>query len=67
LSDAQGALTAKLLASPGWILLGAGLLTALALGGIALTHSQFLPPVYDGRLVVEVSAPPNTSLEAMRD
>jgi len=67
LKDAQGALTAKLLARPGWILLGAAVLTALALGGIGLTHSQFLPPVYDGRLVVEVSAPPNTSLEAMRD
>jgi len=67
LKDAHGGLLAALLSRPGWTLLAATVAIVLAIGGIALSRPQFLPPIHDGHLVVEAQAPAGTSLEVMRE
>jgi len=67
LKDAHGRLLRRVCGRPVPILLGAGLLAALAFGALAFCRSELLPPVHDGHLVVEVNAPPATALEAMTD
>ena len=65
LKDAQGRMLEGVCARPAPILLGAGIVTALALGAMGVYHSEMLPSVHDGHLVVEAVAPPATALDVM--
>lgn len=67
LKDAHGRLLRNATARPTPILIGAGVLAALALGALALCRSELLPPVHDGHLVADVEAPQATALEVMID
>lgn len=65
LKTAHGALLQRLCVRTGPTLLGAGLISIIALASLAFCRAELLPSVHDGHVVAEVNAPPSTSLEAM--
>ena len=70
LKDAHGRLLQRVCARPAPLLISVAIVGAFALAALAvlaLYRSELLPPVHDGHLVAEVTAPAATALEVMSD
>ena len=53
--------------APGLVVLIGAAVVVVVVGALVFARSELLPSVRDGQLVAEISAPPSTSLEVMRD
>jgi CzcA family heavy metal efflux pump len=58
---------ARLGAAPRAVALGALLVVALALGCMLFARPVLLPSIHDDHLAIQITAPPATSLDVMRD
>jgi len=59
---------ARLASAPRAVMLVAlGILVAVAVVTLLLVRPALLPAIHDGQLTAQITAPPSTSLEAMRD
>jgi CzcA family heavy metal efflux pump len=53
--------------NPSLVLLIASAAVVVVVGALVFCRSELLPSVHDGHLVADVTAPPSTSLDVMRD
>jgi CzcA family heavy metal efflux pump len=63
----HGAWLTRICASSGFVLVLAAASVVIVVGALVFCRSELLPTVHDDHLVAEISAPPSTSLDVMRD
>jgi CzcA family heavy metal efflux pump len=64
---AHAAMLARVAGAPAFVVLVGAAAVVVVVGALVFCRSELLPSVRDGHLVAEITAPPSTSLDVMRD